>query len=293
MKFLRRPVLPLILLVPLTVSGLGNGAGWSADTTEGPSQRLTRIPSRPRTAITGSRFAQRTARMTGPARQRAALAELRRGNVPQFLRNLKPVRLSFETAAGESVTAVLWVTPDYLAIGSDRDFLRIPLTYPSAITIAREFGCLLPTPRMVDAIYEQAECKLEPQPLPPGPRMRSSQYYLQHQRKIESRRRCSLGLLVSGHKKDIVLSNRLHEKSGRIAIYGWHRQEGDPIQPLSIVHGARYADYSHGVRLVSQTVWINGQPRSLLEVLEDPDLAPFLTGEGPLSHTKVLMGMPR
>jgi hypothetical protein len=55
-----------------------------------------------------------------------------------------------------------------------------------------------------------------------------------------------------------------------------------PIQPLSTVHGARYADYSHGVRLVSAVAYVNGQPRLLLEILEDPWLAGIISDEGPI-----------
>ena len=55
-----------------------------------------------------------------------------------------------------------------------------------------------------------------------------------------------------------------------------------PIQPLSTVHGARYADYSHGVRLVSAVAFVNGRPRSLLDVLQDPWLAGIVSDEGPI-----------
>ena len=77
----------------------------------------------------------------------------------------------------------------------------------------------------------------------------------------------------AGHKKDLVLTNRLWQVPDRVAIYGWHRDVDRPIQPLSTVHGARYADYSHGVRLVSDTVYINGRKRPIDEVLGEPALA--------------------
>jgi hypothetical protein len=182
--------------------------------------------------------------------------------------------------------------PDYLAIGSDDDFLRIPLNYPSAITIAKEFGFILPTPKMVDAIYEQSTCHLKPFPLSPGSKMRSSEYYLKHQQKIEEERKCAgctLGELTSGHKKDVVLTNQLRREKGRIAIYGWHNRKDELIQPLSTFHEERYTDYSHGIRLVYQTVLIDGEPRSILEVLEDPLLAPVLTCEGVIVKLRSLL----
>ena len=250
------------------------------------------IPLRPVDSISGSEFAQRTAAMTGAERQQEALSELRRGNIPAFLRELKPVELSYKSSTGKSINAVIWVMPDYLAIGADNDFLRIPLTYPSAIRIANKYGCILPTPKMVDLIYEQATCHLKPQPLFPGINMRSSEYYLKHQEKIEEQRNalgCHLGDLIAGHKKDVVLTNRLIKKPDKIAIYGWHNGIDDPIQPLSTFHENRYADYSHGIRLVWQTVLIDGEARSIIEVLGDPLLAPVLTYEGIIDKLRNLL----
>ena len=65
-----------------------------------------------------------------------------------------------------------------------------------------------------------------------------------------------------------------------MAIYGWHRGKGAPIQPLSTVHGAAYADYSHGTRLVSDRVVLNGKSHSVYDVLKDPVLVDVLSDEG-------------
>lgn len=93
-----------------------------------------------------------------------------------------------------------------------------------------------------------------------------------------------LGDLISGHKKDVVVTNRLSQKEGRIAIYGWHRHVGDPIQPLSTVHGAGYADYSHGIRLISEWAMVEGQIRSVYDILRDPRQANVLSSEGPIDR---------
>jgi hypothetical protein len=93
-----------------------------------------------------------------------------------------------------------------------------------------------------------------------------------------------LGQLVSGDKKDLVVTNLLATNAGRIAIYGWHRAVGKPIQPLSTVHGAFYADYSHGIRLISDIVLIDGNRQSIYDVLKDPLLAKVLSYEGPIPH---------
>ncbi len=247
------------------------------------------IPARPDTAISGSEFAAMTRGWSGRKRQEALLEEFRSGNIPQFLRHLKPVYMEYRTSEGKTIQAIVWVTPDYLAIGSDDDFLRIPLTRPTAVTIAGEFGFILPTRKIVDAIAKQAEFRFKPQPLPPGRFMRSSEYYVKHNQLIEDQRRGRpLGELLAGHKKDVVLSNRLMGPE-RIAIYGWHRKNGEPIQPLSTVHRSRYADYSHGVRLVYNQVCIDGELRSIYDVLVNPNLAPVLSYEGLLPRIKRLM----
>jgi len=277
------PVCALISLMPMVVGSKGL-KGFSP---EPPA--IDTIPSRTHRAVTGSEFARRTTDMSRDDREEAALDELRSGNIPGFLKNLKPVTLRLKSPDADT-TAMIWVMPDYLSIGSDEDFLRIPLSYDAATTIASEYGFALPTPKMVDAIYAQSAFHLEPQPLPAGQMMCSNSYYMNHQMMIQ---RQLWGQpqdeLISGHKKDLVLTNRLLRNPHRVAIYGWHHRDGKPIQPLSTVHEASYADYSHGVRLVSTMVQVNGTPMSIYEVLEDPGLAPLLTDEGMIASACDLM----
>jgi hypothetical protein len=292
--------LGLPVLAPAGAAGQGTSpAGVTSASDDAPvvacsnplpeTIRAKWIPSRPAGAPTGSQFAARTRGRTGQYRQRQALAELRRGNMPEFLRALKPVRLEHRTDDGRLHTAVVWVMPDYLSIGSNEDYVRVPLTRPTAVTIAADLGFVLPTRKIVDAVYDQADYRITPRPLPASPTMRSTEYYLRHNALIERALDGHVpGALLAGHKKDLVLTNRLRGKE-RVAIYGWHRDNGDPIQELSTYHGAGYADYSHGVRLVYAVVCVDGEPRSAFDVLEDPDLAPLLTYEGLLPRVRKLM----
>lgn len=245
-----------------------------------------RIPERPAYSLTGSQFVNLVSKLDEHLREQMVCEQLLKGNLPEFLRKLKPVKLEKRSKSGRLLRATIFVTPDYLAIGSQVDFIRVPMNYHTARKVAAAFGFTLPTRRIVDAIYDQSDNHFGPQPLPPGPRMRSIGYYHKHNQKI-SQQRFSLGItlgeLVSGHKKDVVISNRLKRTAGRIAIYGWHRADGTPIQPLSTVHGAGYADYSHGIRLVSEKVLIDGKLHSVFDVLKDPELAPLLSDEGPIT----------
>ena len=51
------------------------------------------------------------------------------------------VHVTFKDAAGKEHSATIDVMPDYLAIGGDPDFVRVPMTPMTAAHIADAFGC--------------------------------------------------------------------------------------------------------------------------------------------------------
>jgi len=236
------------------------------------------ILARPKDAEGGKAVMARVADMTTAERETVLLKEITEGNLPEFLRTFKAIHVEAVDSEGVKHTAVYDVMPDYLAVGSDTDFVRIPLTPMTALQIATGFGCALPTRKMVDAIYAQAEVKLEPHPMTEA--RESVKTFLDYNAIIEMQRAGKpLGLLVAGNKKDVVQSVRLLEKPNRVAIYGWHKLDGTPIQPLTIVHRDTYVDYSHGIRLVKQTLVVDGKPTTIAAVLADPKLKTLLTDE--------------
>ena len=258
-------------------------AGVSTAATPCEQSLAGRIPARPATALTGRELAHRFANIGDDERETLIQRELLAGNIPDGLRHLRPVALSAVSSTGTSTRMIVCVMPDYLALGSDDDFLLMPMRLRTALVVAERFGFTLPTPKLVDAIYAQSVIHLNPQPLPASPDMRSTAYYLRHNEIIRAQRAGSSttpALLMAGHKKDLVLTNRLWQNLERVAIYGWQRANGRPIQPLSTVHGWRYADYSHGVRFVSTEIRVDGRSQSLFRALEDPHLAAMLSGEG-------------
>ncbi len=255
---------------------------------DGPTP-LAGLPPRPAGAPTGSEFLERTAGLDPAAREEAIASEILSGNIPDFLRDGRNVTISGAGADGQPHTIDLSVTPDYLAIGTDDDFVRIPMTPETAQRIADATGSSLPTTRIVDEIYAAADGRFTPDPLTPGPGMTTNAYYGDHQAAVEAQREregFENGELLAGHKKDVVLTNRLETQPDRVAIYGWHQPNGRPIQSLSLVHGAYYADYSHGVRLIDDRVHVDGESRALADVLADPNLAHLLSSEGPLRVTR-------
>lgn len=245
------------------------------------------IPTRAADAPGGHAFAEAIGGLSDDERESRIQHELRAGNIPKFLRALVPIRLRSTAGNGAPVDIVICVAPDYLAIGSNDDFLLMPMRLATALSTAGEFGFTLPTPRMVDAIYAQAAAHFVPQPLPAGSEMRSTEYSLRHNELVGAQRAAldvSLGSLVAGDKKDLVLTNRLRSHLDRVAIYGWQLTDGKPIQSLSTVHGWRYADYSHGARLISTRVFIDGKARSIFDVMQDGRLARALSNEGVIEN---------
>jgi hypothetical protein len=215
--------------------------------------------------------------------EKAVFEAVTSGNVPPFQRRLVPVALRASGKHGDH-EGVVNVLCDYLAIGSDEDFLRIPMTPVTAQRIASLTGCVLPTPKLVDEIYRQAKNKLPPKWIEGGPNLENRWDYASHNKDVEAQRRSGgrpLGELLAGVKKDIVICNKLVKRPRSVAIYGWHIREGRVIQKLSLVHSRLYADYSHGVRLVSASMTVDGREARVVDVLRDRELSGLLTTEGP------------
>jgi hypothetical protein len=239
------------------------------------------IPARPADAEGGTAVFRRLAGLSPAEREEAIARELLRGNVPDFLRKFQAVTIRGMDKAGREHSATIEVMPDYLAIGSDADFVRVPMTPQTAQRVADAFGCSLPTRKVVDEVYRNAVVKLDPIPLTEA--RAAVETFADHSRRIEKQRGDqALGLLVAGAKKDVVITNRLGEKPNRVAIYGWHKPDGNPIQPLTIVHRDTYMDYSHGVRLIRRTVVVDGKARDVRHVLHSADVYDLLSDEGPI-----------
>jgi hypothetical protein len=123
------------------------------------------LSSGPSGAMTGSQFYNLADSMKWDHREPIAQQQILAGNIPPFLRKLTPVHTSITDSTGRKIKAVFYVTPDYLSIGNEKDWARVPLTPMTAQAIADSLQCFLPTRKMVNDIYTQATVKLEPVPL--------------------------------------------------------------------------------------------------------------------------------
>lgn len=228
--------------------------------------------------ITGTIFYKTAAAYKWKERDSLAVQEILTGNIPSFSKHFVPVHSQIKDSTGKIHEAVFYVMPDYLSIGTDEDWARIPLTPMAAQKIADSFNCFLPTRKMVDLIYQQATVKLEPVPMYAF--RDSSVTMWQHHLIIEGQRKGRKGL-IAGIKKDLVISGKIlnDAKPNREAIYGWHKLNGEPIQPLYTGHVNWWVDYSHGTRLVYRNIKVDGMDMDYIDVLKNPVLQKLLCDE--------------
>lgn len=243
------------------------------------------LPARATDAFSGRVVKAKIENLSVENREKEIFKQIMKGNMPEFLRDLVPI--SFSKTLGDSVYHVsYYVLPDYLAVGSDSDYFLMPMTPILAQKIADSLKFTLPTKQMVDQIWSKASVKLSPSPIPPSPQMTTIPVIWDHNIAVKAQRSEKLpeeplGALVAGHKKDVIISNSIYGNSStRVVIYGWHYLIGNPIQPVYAGHGESYADYSHGIRLIQDSVLINNKTHRISEILTDPEMASLFSDEG-------------
>ncbi len=172
----------------------------------------------------------------------------------------KELRLKTNNILNTNVL-VIQVSEDYYM----QDGIRLSLFPSYALDIADKHDCVLPSQRLVDLIWLNADIKLEPITF-----RNNRQDIIKHNNLINMQLQLYgnvQGCLIAGHKKDI-----LGKKNGKVIIYGWHRTNGKPIQPLSSIHSESYKDYSHGTRLVKKKCFYNGKEYNI----DDPFISNVL-----------------
>ena len=257
--------------------------------------RILMIPPRPSYALTGSQFMQQVINLTFEQREIEIYNQISIGNIPEFFRTLTKITNVFQDSLGTNHLCIYEVMPDYLAIGSDDDFCRIPMGPITAQRLANLFGSVMPTSKLVDDIYSKSLLKLAPVTYDPvGNQNTLVPKFIEHNQAIENQRINAggvLGQLIGGIKKDVVLSNKIVDptRPNHVVIYGWHQLNGVPIQPLSNVHINSYVDYSHGIRFLNKEISIDGAVKNIETILADPILYKMLSNEiGPMNQSSYL-----
>jgi hypothetical protein len=253
-----------------------------SDTVIIPLRQLN-IPVRSPLAETGKVFMARIDTLPLADREEEIFKAVSSGNIPGFLRNLLSLNAEFADSAGKIHKVTYEVMPDYLAVGSDSDFCRIPMNPYTAQRIATLFGASLVTSKVSDHIYANADIKLTPfNYVPVGNQNELVSKFETHNAQIEKQMAEAggkTGQLVAGIKKDVILSSRIARQPGKVVIYGWHKPDGIPIQPVYSGHIWWYVDYSHGIRLINNQVIVDGKPLLFSNILQDPILFRIFSNE--------------
>lgn len=121
-----------------------------------------------------------------------------------------------------------------------------PVGIAPAGEIAKSAGAELPTPDLVDAIWQAADLRVAPIPMAPN-RGDDAAQFQEHAAKVEEQIRGRAFRLLAGTHKDVVRC-----PNGKLGLYGWHRLDGRIIQDCYTGHAGAWRDYSQGLRLVQR-----------------------------------------
>ncbi|MCI0503375.1 hypothetical protein L0Y65_01535 [Candidatus Micrarchaeota archaeon] len=264
------------LIIPDRQIGMMGGSRFLAEVRNTLGDTLT---------VSREELARRSAQV-----EEMVYAQFRSGNVPDFMRpeNFVPVTVE-RTIGGRRIQATVRVCPDYIAIGSNDDYVLMPVSAGMAQRIASRYGLALPTQMLVDVLDDEAKRTGGYLPFVAAPQlaeqitnphtnrpvidgeaghrwnfqkyghyegrwMLSGEFIGEQNRRItEARGRAGNPQGIrSGHKKDVVYDqlNFFEAKEGGQPVVIYHRG----IQGLSNWHNVGYLDYSHGIRLVDQDV---------------------------------------
>ncbi len=266
------------------------------------------IPPRPKDAPGGKEFVESLKGLSREDREKKIQEAVTSGNIPDFLRQLKPVEYEATDANGQKHKVKIFVMPDYLAVGSNEDFMRMPMSPQTAQKIAEKFGCVLPTKKIVDKIHFNGSTKRETMKvnadivgylgISPGDAyytdkdgkvqqngnlMMSNSFYKAHDeltQKQLDKAGYELGDIVSGIKKELIITEALLTHPGNLAFHGGLHPDGSFHQSgIDLAHEPTYADYSHGARMISRYIEIDGQPMDLAQVLAHPTLYKLVSDE--------------
>ncbi len=210
---------------------------------------------------------------TGEEREMAIREAITKENIPEF----QKVKTTMKGEDGKPHEVVFSITKDCLNLNG----IRMPMTPETAQLIARKFDCMLPTKEMMDAVLSDAAFKKVVMPtLPPGPEMDSTAYYERHDRMIREQMAgagIQEGEAVIGHSKIIIIGPELAAHPENLLFHGGMKSDGTLWQNNDLAHDPKYADYSHGIMLVSRKISVDGQEMDMLDAIKK---YPGLIGKG-------------
>jgi hypothetical protein len=231
---------------------------------------------------------------TGSDREELILGAVRNGYYA-------PVTWSTIQVAHGPYIAKLQVSSDGLRIGDTSESIRLSTGHGTAQLIANDLGSVLPTPKLSDEIWAQADVRIPPltQPWYADGTMGHLSRMIEQSALVDeliAQHGGSAGQLVADVGKDWVITRRLWNSPSRAANYGWLTGAGQSaaatsvggwvIQGIGLAHGLQHVDYSQTLRLIYREVEICDQSscwaEDIYDVIKDPELAPLISHEGVL-----------
>lgn len=240
--------------------------------------------------ISGTEFINSVVGIFGKTREEIIQRTILEGNVPSHMKQFVDIQINFFDTKNTQHKLIINVLPDYLTVGNDIDSVRVPLWPTTAQLLADQLNCVLPTTKIAKIIWEHSN-RIPPQPWGPpyDASMNSSERILAHNLKINAtieKLKIDNTHLLCGHKKDVVITNKLLKKPKSVAIFGWIQNNGIPIQPLFLGHASNYCDYSHGIRLISKQCILDDHVEDLTKIMQDENLSCSVSEEGAMLITK-------
>lgn len=190
---------------------------------------------------------------------------------------LDPPEWTTITADYKGRRAQIQVTKDALTILG----VRFDVTAEGAQRIADQLHAVLPTPRILQLVWEQADVRLDPCTLPADANMASTARMIQHSECVDERIGGRHGL-VANEGKHWVLTNRIAGKQNLAANYGWFMKGRRPVQTVGTRHDTAHTDYSQIVRLVKPIINVDGRAIDIRHVGRSSELWGLVSDEGPL-----------
>ena len=215
-------------------------------------------------------------------RELLTVREILADNVPDYMKGFIRIKTVQKDAQGRKHRLTLWAKPHYLTVLSGDVPFIVPMTPMTAQIIADSLDCSLPTPKIVDIIYQNAQATPEPfNYIPRGERNLDPDLLFDHSQVIFAQLKAAgkkPGMLVAGTKKDVVITRipPHPERTHHVIIYGWHRPDGTPIQPVYDGYINTYVDYSHGIRLIRNKILVDGKEYTIAQLLADPVMWPLI-----------------
>jgi hypothetical protein len=222
---------------------------------------------------------------SGPNREAAILQAVKDGKT-----TFKFAALDVKVGDNE---ATFFVFSDALKL----DGIRVNVCAATQQQIADTLGCVLPTAKIADHIFLNAEIIVPPKF---RPITSSTQAMIDHSKDIDKVVGNKSGLISTVGKHWIIDDVLYNKNIGTACNYGWHFKGGLPgikgdlpvsykdlpgvrlIQSRGTFHDFKHSDYSQTCTLVARECEVNGKSMDILEVLKDPKLAYLASHSGPL-----------